>query len=138
MTTLIQNVVAEAVRTQPWYKRNANTIVAGIGAVTAVLAFLVTLELPVPEVVTGAVPTVIAFLTAVAVKLTRNGVQPSTAQKLEDTDAAHGIEPAVVSTYAGGSSVPDVSPSQSGLPVWDMPVTADYGTDDYVGQHRLT
>ena len=125
MNSLIQSAVAEAIRRQSFFQRNANTIVAGIGAVTALLSFLVTLPLPIDDKYTGLVPSVVAFLTVFAVKLTPNGVQPSTADKLENTIAA-GIH----STLAlhDGLAV-HVMPSSSP----DDPVTLPTYTGESVG-----
>lgn len=88
MNTFIQDVVAEAVRKQSFFQKNANTIVAGIGALAAILSFLVTLPLGLPEQVHAAIPALVSVLTAFAIKLTPNGVQPRTADKLEATIAA--------------------------------------------------
>ena len=115
MNPFLQEVVAEAVRRQPWYQRNANTIVAGIGAVASVLSFVLTLSLGLPENVVLAIGAAIPVLTTFAVKLTRNGVQMSTATKLESTATAR-------------ASMPD-----TGLPVYDGPTSAPA----YVGKHRL-
>ena len=115
MNPFLQEVVAEAVRRQPWYQRNANTIVAGIGAVASVLSFVLTLSLGLPETVVAGIGAAIPVLTAFAVKLTRNGVQMSTAAKLESTPLAR-------------ASMPD-----DGLPVYDGPTSAPA----YVGKHRL-
>ena len=38
-------------------------------------------------------------------------------------------------TYSGPSSVPDVTPSVSGLPVWDQP--SSIPDEGYTGRHRL-
>lgn len=89
MNTFIQNMVVEAVKNQPWYQRNANTIVAGIGFFAALLTFVATLPLNLPDQVHAALPVVVAFLTAVAIKFTPNGVQLRTADKLERTETAH-------------------------------------------------
>ena len=114
MNPFLQEVVAEAVRRQPWYQRNANTIVAGIGALASVLSFVLTLSLGLPESVVAGIGAAIPVLTAFAVKLTRNGVQMSTATKLEATPSARAL-------------VPD-----EGLPVYDGPTS----TPEYVGKHR--
>lgn len=82
MNETIHEIVAEAVRRQPWYQKNANTIVAALGALAAILSFVLTLSLGLPENVIAAVGAAIPVLTALAVKLTRNGVQASTADKL--------------------------------------------------------
>lgn len=115
MNPFLQEVVAEAVRRQPWYARNANTIVAGLGAVAAVLSFVLTLSLGLPENVVLAIGAAIPVLTAFAVKLTRNGVQMSTAARLESTPTARASMPT------------------DGLPVYDGPTSAP----EYVGKHRL-
>lgn len=107
MNTLLQEVVAEAVRRQPWYQKNANTIVAGIGALASVLAFVLTLSLGLPDAAVAGIGAAIPLLTTFAVKLTRNGVQASTLGKLES--------------------------AQPGLPVYDGPTSAE----QYTGKHRL-
>ena len=114
MNPFLQEVVAEAVRRQPWYARNANTIVAGIGALASVLSFVLTLSLGLPENVVLAIGAAIPVLTTFAVKLTRNGVQMSTAARLESTPTAR------------------ASMQDEGLPVYDGPTS----TPAYVGKHR--
>ena len=108
MNPFIQEVVAEAVRRQPWYQRNANTIVAGLVALSAVLSFVATLGLDLPAVVAPGIPAAVTIIGTVVTKLTRNGVQPSTAAKLDA-----------------------VAPR--GLPVYDGPTSAP----EYAGKHRL-
>lgn len=109
MNPFIQEVVAEAVRRQPWYAKNANTIVAGLVMLSAVLSFVATLGLDLPAIVAAGIPAAITVLGTIVTKLTRNGVQPSMVGKL---DAA--------------------TTPRSSLPVYDGP-----STGDYVGQHRL-
>ena len=101
MNPFLQEVVAEAVRRQPWYARNANTIVAGIGALASALSFVLTLSLGLPENVVLAIGAAIPVLTAFAVKLTRNGVQMSTLAKLE------AVAPRELPVYDGPTSTPD-------------------------------
>lgn len=117
MNPFIQDVVAEAIRKQSFFQKNANTIVAGIGALAAILAFVVTLPLGLPEVVHASVPAVVSVLTAFAIKLTPNGVQPSTATKLEATTAS--AKPALAGP---------------GMSVIAAEIERVRG---YVGQHRL-
>ena len=129
MNQMIESVVLEAVRRQPWWKRYANTVVAGIGAVAAVLSFVATLNLPIPEQWAGAIPTAVAFLTALGIKLTKNGLAPSALEKINPVvdEQEEPVKPA--------SSVPDVTPSVSGLPVWDQP--SSIPDEGYTGRHRL-
>lgn len=113
MNPFLQEVVAEAVRRQPWYQRNANTIVAGLVALSAVLSFIATLGLDLPAGVAAAIPATITVLGTVVTKLTRNGVQMSTATKLASTPTARASMPV------------------EGLPVYDGPTS-----HGYVGKHR--
>lgn len=142
MRTIVENMVLEAVSRQPWWQRYANTVVAGIGALAALLGFLATFELPIRDEWAGLIPTVIAFLTALGIKLTKNGLAPSAAVKLEPVaedqlevgDYLDGDD--LPMPYQGATSVPDTTPSESGLPVWDMGSSADTGESG--GKHRLT
>lgn len=129
MNQMIESVVLEAVRRQPWWKRYANTVVAGVGAVAAVLSFVATLNLPIPDGWDAAIPTAVAFLTALGIKLTKNGLAPSALEKLGPVmdEQEEPVKPA--------SSVPDVTPSVSGLPVWDQP--SSIPDEGYTGRHRL-
>lgn len=82
MNMLITEVVADALRKQKWYQKNANTIVAGITLLISALSFLVSLELGLPALVAAGIPVAVQALGTIATKLTRNGIQPSTAGKL--------------------------------------------------------
>lgn len=82
MNDVIYDAIAEVVKQQPWYKKNANTIVAGIGALAAILSFVLTLSLGLPEQAVAAIGGGISVLTTLAVKFTKNGYQPSMADKL--------------------------------------------------------
>ena len=70
-----------------------------------------------------------AFLTALGIKLTKNGLAPSALEKINPVadEQEESVEPA--------SSVPDVTPSVSGLPVWDQP--SSIPDEGYTGRHRL-
>ena len=94
MNPFIHDVVAEAIRQQKWYQRNANTIVAGLVAVASILSFVATLELGLPSTVAAGIPVAVTAIGTLATKLTRNGVQPSTADKLEATPTARATMPA--------------------------------------------
>ena len=94
MNPFIHDVVAEAIRQQKWYQRNANTIVAGLVAVASILSFVATLELGLPSTVAAGIPVAVTAIGTLATKLTRNGVQPSTADKLEATPTALATLPA--------------------------------------------
>lgn len=107
MNPFLQEVVAEAVRRQPWYAKNANTIVAGLVALSAILTFVATLGLDLPAVVAAGIPAAVTLIGTVVTKLTRNGVQMSTLPKLE-------------------------AAAPRGLPVYDGPTSADYA-----GKHRV-
>lgn len=104
MNPFIQDVVAEAIKKQSFFQKNANTIVTGIGALAAVLGFVASFELPIKDEWSGIIPAVIGVLTAFAVKLTPNGVQPSTANKLENTVVAQSTLPFDVSGIAAEAS----------------------------------
>lgn len=82
MNNVIAEVVADALRKQKWYQKNANTIVAGITLLISALSFLVSLGLGLPPLVAAGIPVVVQALGTVATKLTKNGIQPSTAAKL--------------------------------------------------------
>lgn len=107
MNPFLQEVVAEAVRRQPWYQRNANTIVAGLVALSAILSFIATLGLHLPAAVAAGIPAAVTLIGTLVTKLTRNGVQMSTLAKLE-------------------------AAAPQGLPVYDGPTSAPA----YVGKHR--
>ena len=93
MNPFIHDVVAEAIRQQSWYQRNANTIVAGLVALASILSFVATLELGLPPAVAAGIPVVVTAIGTLVTKLTRNGVQPSTAVKLEVTPTARASMP---------------------------------------------
>lgn len=97
MNPFIQDVVAEAIRRQSWFQKNANTIVAGMVALVSVLSFVATLELDLPPMVAAGIPVVVTAIGTLITKLTRNGVQMSTAGLLEQTATAQATlpEPAV-------------------------------------------
>ena len=82
MNPIIQDAVFGAVQQQSWFKKNANTIVAGVGALAALLSFVATLPIPMEDQYKGIIPAVVAVLTAFAIKATKNGVQPSMADDL--------------------------------------------------------
>lgn len=130
MNTLIENWILEAVRRQPWWQRYANTIVAAIGALAAVLSFVATL--PIDERWASALPAVISVLTMIGIKLTKNGIAPSAVDKVLPV-ADEQVEPNQVqlpSTYAGLSSVPSVTPNSSGLPVYQIASSAVEAVND--------
>lgn len=94
MNTFIETVVIEAIRQQTWYQRNANTIVAGLVALVSILSFVATLELDLPAAVAAGIPVAVTAIGTMVTKLTRNGVQASTAGKLEQTPTARATLPA--------------------------------------------
>ena len=96
MNPFIQEVVAEAIRQQTWYQRNANTIVAGLVMLSSVLSFVATLEPDLPATAAAGIPVAVTAIGTLITKLTRNGVQPSTAGKLEVTPTAWATMPAPV------------------------------------------
>lgn len=107
MNPFLQEVVAQAIKNQRWYQRNANTIVAGLVALSAVLSFVATLGLDLPPIVAAGIPAAVTLIGTVVTKLTRNGVQMSTLRKLE-------------------------AAAPRDLPVYDGPTS-----DAYVGKHRI-
>lgn len=82
MNYVIAEAVADALRKQKWYQKYANTIVAGITLLISILSFVVSLELGFSPLVAAGIPVVVQALGTLATKLTRNGIQPSTAGKL--------------------------------------------------------
>lgn len=94
MNPFIQEVVAEAIRRQSWFQKNANTIVAALVMVVSVLSFVATLELDLPPMVAAGIPVVVTAIGTLITKLTRNGVQASTAWRLEQTPTAQATLPA--------------------------------------------
>lgn len=116
MNPFIQDLVAEAVRRQPWYQKNANTIVAGLVMLSAVLSFIATLGMDLPPMVAGGIPVVVTALGTIVTKLTRNGVQPSMVPKLAATETAR--KPAPGATLLAA----EIARVRESL--------------DYVGQHR--
>lgn len=153
MDTVIQNAVVEAVRRQSWFQRNANTIVAGLGALAGLLGFLATLPLPIKDEYRALIPLAASFLTAFAVKLTRNGVQPSTADKLEQVaQSAPQIDVATIQAEIARTTQPvveQIDVAQAEVQRWiDTSVNEAIGhahgvadqvhelAAEYVGQHR--
>lgn len=148
MNGFIENAVIAAIQRQSFVRKNANTIVAGIGALTAVLSFLVTLPLPVDDKYTGIVPVVVAFLTALAVKITPNGIQPSMIDKLESTGMQDGPDlGAMVAEARRMAPAPqDVqSAIEAEVSRWQGQAQEALGQaqgvaqaviDDYAGRHR--
>ena len=94
MNPFIQEVVAEAIRQQTWYQRNANTIVAALVALSSILSLVATLELNLSAAVAASIPVTVTAIGTLVTKLTRNGIQPSTAVKLEQTPTARATLPA--------------------------------------------
>lgn len=144
MNAFIEDVVAEAIRKQTFFQKNANTIVAGIGALVAVLSFVATLPLELPDVAKAAIPVVVSVLTTFAIKLTPNGVQPTTAQKLERTVAATRppvLDPAVLVAEADRAR----EAARVGLAQQAPAIAAELerirgdvagAVDSFTGQHR--
>ena len=88
MNALLYDLVAEAVKAQPWYRKNANTIVAGLTLLGTALSFIIALELDLPPVVTLALPIAVQTVGTFATKLTVNGMQLNHVDKLAATPAA--------------------------------------------------
>lgn len=93
MNPFIETVVIEAIRQQTWYQRNANTIVAALVMLSSILSFVATLELGLPPEVAAGIPVVVTAIGTLVTKLTKNGVQASTAGKLEQTPTARATLP---------------------------------------------
>lgn len=84
MNPLLYDVVAEAVRRQPWYAKNANTIVAVLTLVTSALSVVAALQLDLPPAVAVALPIAIQTIGTFITKLMPNGVQMGMTRKLAD------------------------------------------------------
>lgn len=138
MNPFIQSVVAEAIRDQPWFKKNANTIVAGITALAAVLSFVATLGLDLPSWAAASIPVITGALGTLATKLTPNGVQPSTAKKLEDTPLAKSTLPvdAFVDEVRRIAPAPGDVQAAISAEVQRWQSQAQNVMDDYTGRHR--
>lgn len=87
MNQFIVNAVLNAVAKQKWYQKNANTIVAGLVMLSAILSFVATLGLDLPAWAAAAIPVAVTSLGTVATKLTKNGVQQSMIPKLDEPPA---------------------------------------------------
>ena len=87
MNQFIETAVLNAISKQKWYQKNANTIVAGLVLLSAILSFVATLGLDLPAWAAAAIPVAITFLGTVTTKLTKNGVQKSLIPKLDEPPA---------------------------------------------------
>lgn len=88
---LISDVVVEAVRRQPWYAKNANTIVTAISALINVLQLVIVIGVVGNPQLAALIAGAITVLTPFAVKLTRNGVQESMIPRLASTAAVRRV-----------------------------------------------
>lgn len=123
MNTIVEQAVLAAVRRQSFYQRYANTIVAGLGAVAALLTFIATLPV-IDNTWAQALPVVVAGLTTIAVKLTPNGVSPAMAEQIAAQAPGTGHLP----TYPMGTSIP-AAPRP-------LPAYAGDTSIPYTGRHR--
>lgn len=69
--------------TQPWYRRFANTVTSGAGALVLILWLVIASGVEVPPEVLAGVSGLISVLTTVGVLGTRNGVTPSEVEHAE-------------------------------------------------------
>lgn len=87
MNDQIYDVVALAVQRQSWYQKNANTIVAALGALAMILSFVLTLSLDLPGIVVAGIGATVSVLTTLRIKLTPNGFQENMAERLKPDPA---------------------------------------------------
>ncbi|WLP91310.1 hypothetical protein [Gordonia sp. NB41Y] len=83
----------ELMQEQPWWRRFANAVTAGVGATTMILWLLVTNGVDVPAQVQTGIASAIAILTTLGVLQTRNGLTPRGIDRVEqaaDLVAARG------------------------------------------------
>lgn len=79
---VIEGLVAEYVKTQPWYKKNANTISASIGIAATIASSLTASGLELPAWAITLATGVVALASVFGVKKTKNGIQSDTGKKI--------------------------------------------------------
>lgn len=79
---IIGDVVDEYVKSQPWYKKNANTITTAIGITATIASSLVSSGLSLPPWAITLATAITGLATVFGVKKTKNGIQPDAASKL--------------------------------------------------------
>lgn len=82
MNPFIVDIVVGAVRQQSWYRKNANTIHAGVALLGSVLTFVATLAVAQDPRWAAGLAFAVQTIGVVGIKLTRNGLQESAAPML--------------------------------------------------------
>lgn len=83
------DALRERLEAQPWYRRFANTVTSGVGAVFLILWLLTANGVDVPTQVTTGVGSAIAVLTVLGVLKTKNGIQPRDVKYVEEYVGKH-------------------------------------------------
>lgn len=78
----LAEVAAAAINAQPWYRRNANTVVAALGAAVVFLTWLATSSLGLPDWALAVAGGLAAVVQVISVRLTRNGLTDDTTDAL--------------------------------------------------------
>ncbi|MBG9349221.1 hypothetical protein [Corynebacterium belfantii] len=102
------DAVADELERQPWYLRYKGTILLALTSAAWVLATVTPMLAGAPSWVGAVVASVVSVITILANRLTRDGVTPSMAGRLEKAAAR-------VETTGQAPT----------LPVWDGPTTGD-------------
>ncbi|WP_411815482.1 hypothetical protein [Gordonia sp. SND2] len=81
---LVANVLADALQTQPWYKRNANTVVAIASAVVTLGTWLTATYVDsIPTPVAVVIGFLVALASIIVTKMTPNGITTRGNEKVE-------------------------------------------------------
>ncbi|QFG05098.1 membrane protein [Gordonia phage Dre3] len=83
------DALRERLEAQPWYRRFANTVTSGVGAVFLILWLLTANGVDIPSQVTNGVASAIAVLTVLGVLKTKNGIQPRDVKYVEEYVGKH-------------------------------------------------
>lgn len=97
MNPFIVDLVVGAVQKQSWYRKNANTIHAGVALLGSVLTFVATLAIAQDPTLAAGLALAVQTVGVVGVKLTRNGLQESAAPMLA-AEAPAGPRPTLADT----------------------------------------
>lgn len=79
----------ERLESQPWYRRFANTVTSGVGAVFLILWLLTANGVDIPGQVTTGVGSAIAVLTVLGVLKTKNGLTPRGVEDIQEYIGKH-------------------------------------------------
>ncbi|WNN95751.1 holin [Gordonia phage Fribs8] len=79
----------ERLESQPWYRRFANTVTSGVGAVFLILWLLTANGVDIPSQVTTGVGSAIAVLTVLGVLKTKNGLTPRGVEDIREYIGKH-------------------------------------------------